>query len=262
MAKMAVADLLKLKGKRKITILTAFDKMTAETAAAAGIDVLLTWGSSMEQLTNYIKTLREAAPNTFIGAGIPKIAYASEVDVLKSAILAREAGADLIYASALEIDKFKALGRQKIPFVGHAGYIPNLNTWFGGPRAVGKTCEEALKVYDAVKAYQDAGAVAVEMECIPADIAKAITEKVDILTFSMGSGADCDGQYLYSTDVLGTHNDHYPRHAKKYANFYEESIKAFTRFREEVDNGIYPGREHIIPTPEGELEKFLHEIEK
>ena len=128
----------------------------------------------------------------------------------------------MIYSSGMSLDLFAALGKQRIPCVGHAGFIPAHATWFGGPRAVGKTSREARQVYQDCRDFQTSGAIAVEMECVPTRVAAEITKKLDILVFSMGSGPECDGQYLFSCDLLGLNDGRYPRHSIKYANFFEE----------------------------------------
>ena len=115
---------------------------------------------------------------------------------------------------------------------------------------------EALKVYEDALAFQEAGAIAVEMECVPEKVAAEITKRLKILTISLGSGRHCDGQFLYSCDLLGTHNDHYPRHVKKYCDFFGDSVKAFRRFKEEVDSGEFPAETNIIRPNEGEYRSF------
>ncbi len=263
MAKLTVKDLLDLKGKRKIVLVSAFDYWTAQACETAGIDMIVTWASTLEHLKVVLTQVRAGAPNIFIGAGIPQnYAYISESNALEAAMMVLDLGADVVYSSGMEIEKYRALGRQKIPCVGHVGYLPVRNTWFGGPRAVGKTSKEALQVYKDVLAYQDAGAIAVEVECVPSKIAAEITKKVDILTFSMGSGPDCDGQFLFDCDLLGTHNDHYPRHSKRYADFYQQSLKAFKKYYDEVQEGVFPGKEHNIEIDGEEFEKFVYESKK
>ncbi len=171
-----VVDLLGLKGKRKIVLVSAFDYWTAQACESAGIDMLVTWADSLELMKIVLTKVRQGAPNTFIGAGIPQnFAYVSKSNALQAAMAALEIGADAIYCSGMEIEKFKALGKQKIPFVGHVGYLPVQNTWFGGPKAVGKTCHEALQIYRDVIEYQNAGAIAVEVECVPHKVAAEIT---------------------------------------------------------------------------------------
>ena len=83
------------------------------------------------------------------------------------------------------------------------GYLPVNDTWLGGPRAVGKTADEAKKVYDDVMALEAAGCIAVEMECVPAKVAAEISKRTKMLVFSMGSGPNCDGQFIFAEDLLG-----------------------------------------------------------
>jgi 3-methyl-2-oxobutanoate hydroxymethyltransferase len=266
MGKLTVKNILDSKGKRMLTLTTAFDAEIAKAAEIAGIDIIVTWEpdtGTLEELLLNIQKVRKGAPNTVIGAGLPaNPAYASDAEIIRCALSALQKGADLIYSSGNSIERFAALGKQKIPFVGHVGLIPIQATWFGGMRAVGKTWQEALKVYQDTIAFQEAGAVAVEMECVPHEIAAEITRRVDILTFSLGSGLKCDGQFLFSCDLLGTHDGHYPRHSITYYHFFRDAIKAFERFKEEVKNNTFPRKPNIIEISPDEYELFMENISK
>jgi 3-methyl-2-oxobutanoate hydroxymethyltransferase len=266
MAKPTIKDLQNLKGKRKIALTTAFDYYTARACELAGIDVLVTWAQhneTMEELMMVLEQVRKGAPNTLIGAGIPRYeAFVSETDAVRCAWAAIKAGADMIYSSGMNLDFFKALAKQRIPCVGHVGFIPAHATWFGGPRAVGKTSDEARQVYEDSIAFQEAGAVAIEMECVPAKVAEEITRRLDILVFSMGSGPECDGQYLFSCDLLGLNNGRYPRHSKKYANFFDDSVEVFKKYKGDVASREYPARGHQIEINEDEFSVFVKSINK
>ncbi len=264
MARPTIKDLQDLKGKRKLVLTTAFDYYTARAAEIGGVDVLVTWpqvNENMAELLLVLEQVRKGAPNTLIGAGIPRYeAFINETEAVRCALAAIKAGADMIYSSGMNIEIFKALGKQRIPFVGHVGFIPAHATWFGGPRAVGKTSAEAQQVYEDTLAFQAAGAIAVEMECVPARVAAWITRQMDLLVFSMGSGAECDGQYLFSCDLLGLNDGRYPRHSKKYANLLQSSVDVFQQYKEEVRNGIYPAKEHSIGIQEEEFNAFMGAI--
>jgi len=266
MAKPTIKDLQNLKGKRKIVLTTAFDYYTARACELAGIDALVTWpqqNETMEELLMVLEQVRKGAPNTLIGAGIPRYeAFVSETDAVRCAWAAIKAGADMIYSSGMSLDFFKALAKQRIPCVGHVGFIPAHATWFGGPRAVGKTSDEAWQVYEDSMVFQEAGAVAVEMECVPVKVAEEITRRLDILVFSMGSGPACDGQYLFSCDLLGLNDGRYPRHSKKYANFFDSSVEVFKKYKEEVLGGEYPAKEHQIGIKEDQFQTFVRSINK
>jgi len=266
MARPTIKDLQKLKGKRKVVLTTAFDYYTAKACELAGIDVLVTWpqhNETMEELQIVLEQVRKGAPNTLIGAGIPRYqAFINETEAIRCSWAALKAGADMIYSSGMSIDLFKALARQRIPCVGHVGFIPAHATWFGGPRAVGKTSEEARQVYEDTLAFQEAGAIAVEMECVPAKVAAEITKRMDILVLSMGSGLECDGQYLFSCDLLGLNDGHYPRHSKKYANFFNDSVEVFKRYKEEVNSGAFPAKGNQIEIKDDEFSLFTRSIGK
>lgn len=263
--KLTVKELLDLKGKRQILITTAHDYYTAKACEEAGIDNIVTWGmlpkGTVWDPAMVIEVVRKGAPNTLLTASIKLgVGNISDSEAIKASYQLMEYGADMIYASALEPERVKELAKQRIPCVGHVGLIPNFKTWFGGLRAVGRKSEEAVEIYKDALKYQEAGAVAIEMECVPYKVATEITKRVDILTLSMGSGSGCDGQYLYSCDILGTHNDHYPRHSKCYSNFFHESILSLRRFKEEVNVGEFPAKKNIIDIDDEEFEKFMKKI--
>jgi 3-methyl-2-oxobutanoate hydroxymethyltransferase len=266
MARPTINDLQKLKGKRKIVLTTAFDYYTARACELAGIDILVTWpqhNETMEELLMVLEQVRRGAQNTLIGAGIPRYqAYINETEAIKCSWAALKAGADMIYSSGMSLDFFKALSNQRIPCVGHVGFIPAHATWFGGPRAVGKTGDEARQVYEDTLAFQEAGAIAVEMECVPAKVAAEITKRMDILVFSMGSGPKCDGQFLFSCDLLGLNDGRYPRHSKKYANFFHDSVEVFKKFKEDVTSGAYPAKGHQIEIKDDQYNAFAISIGK
>jgi 3-methyl-2-oxobutanoate hydroxymethyltransferase len=263
MAKLSVKELIELKNKRQIVVTTAFDEWTAKACEDASIDMILTWSDTVEKTRTMVNEVRSGAPNTLIGSGIPSIgAYSSEQEALRLAGEYIAMGVDIIYCSGLVPDTFAALRRHHYPCVGHVGYLPVQDTWFGGPRAVGKKSEEAIKVYENTLALQDAGVVAVEMECVPADIAAEISKRVDILVISMGSGPQCDGQFLFACDILGTHDGHYPRHSKTYANLRETATNAMTQYKDDVLSQAYPEKKHNIKIKEEEYGRFMDALEK
>ena len=259
--KLTVAELMALKGKRKLVLTTAFDEWTARAAEEAGVDMILAWGSCLEHSKFVVAAVRRGAPNTLIGSGINPDAYESVEKAIHTANQMRAAGTDVIYCSGLVPDKFTALSRQHFPCVGHVGYLPVNDTWYGGPRAVGKTAEEAKKVFDDVMALEAAGCIGVEMECVPEKVAAEISKRTKLLVFSMGSGPDCDGQFIFSEDILGTHSGHYPRHAYRKLNLMQQSVEALRQYTEDVKSGAYPTAKNNIKMKEEEYRKFMAVIE-
>ena len=154
-----------------------------------------------------------------------------------------------------------------IPIQGHAGLVPRKSTWTGGLRAVGKTLDEALWVYNEIKALEEAGAYAVEVEVIPEQLLIEISQRTSLLTSSIGGGKGGDLQFLFAEDILGNNSPPYPRHSKQYRNIFKmkqemqaERVAGFKEFIEDVQTGSFPEQKHIIQAPEGLIDKFLNEI--
>jgi 3-methyl-2-oxobutanoate hydroxymethyltransferase len=143
------------------------------------------------------------------------------------------------------------------------GFIPYRTNWIGGPRAIGKTADEALEVYRHTKAYEAAGAIGVEMELVPHRVAAEISKRTSLCVISMCSGTGCDAQYLFAEDVLGTNRGHMPRHSKVYRNFaaeydrlQSERIAAFREFIADVASSAYPEDRHLVKMSPQELAAF------
>ncbi len=262
MPKLTVKDIFDLKGKRQLTEVYVSTPKEASAAEAAGIDMIIT------SENNDVKAFRAAAPNTFFTVGfINSGNYVNADDCIRNAFKALNVGADAVYAG-VNLKSVEAMANEGIPVVGHVGFIPYKSTWYGGFKAVGKTADSALKVYQRTLAYQEAGAIGVEMEIVPHQIAAEISKRVKIMILSMGSGTGCDGQYLFATDILGTNTGHVPRHAKVYRNLaaeYErlqkETIAAFAEFKADVVKGGYPEASHVVEAKDESYKTFLEALE-
>jgi len=174
-------------------------------------------------------------------------------------------GGDAVYCSH-SINWIEAMAKEGIPVTAHVGLVPNRATWTNY-RAIGKTAEEALKVYQDVKDLENAGAACVEVEVVPIELADYITKNTKMITMGMGCGDVCDTQYLFCNDILGTNEGHYPRHAKKYVDLQKEEAKiqnlrekGFQMFVEDVNNGTYPEEKHQIKMDSKEFEAFQNKI--
>lgn len=252
-----VADLRALKGRRQLTMLRVFSLDEAAAAEQAGIDV-----ASVPAEVALHPRYREAAPSVFTMTGRTHLEAGTADDYLRWCGDALNRGADAVYCSG-SLRTVEALAREHVPVVGHVGLVPSRATWTGGFRAVGKTAEAALRLLDEVRAYEVAGAFAVEIEVVPAEVASAISARVGILLWSMGAGAGCDAQYLFANDILGYTEGRIPRHSKVYRDFAAEAarlqaerVAAFREFKDDVDAGRFPEARHLVPMPEGELEAF------
>ncbi|XDB00137.1 3-methyl-2-oxobutanoate hydroxymethyltransferase [Sulfitobacter sp. LCG007] len=256
-----VHDLRALKGKRQLTMLRFFSLDEARAAQGAGIDI-----ASVPPDLLFDPRYRQAAPSVFTMTGRTHLEAGTAQDYLRWCGRAIERGADALYCSG-SLETVEYLAREHIPVVGHVGLVPARATWTGGFRAVGKTAADALRLYREVKAYQDAGAFAVEIEVVPAEVATEISKRVDILLWSMGSGPGCDAQYLFANDILGYTDGHVPRHSKVYRDFraeherlQTERVAAFTEFVDDVAEGSFPAGQHLVRMAEEELNTFRQEI--
>ncbi len=260
MPKLTVYEIRKLKGKRQLSELFTADAREAAAANAAGIDMLVT-------TTEAAKTVRAAAPDVFlIIAPSGRMSLSNEA-ALNVAYAAMDQGADAIYVGCHSMERIRTMADARIPVIGHVGFVPYRKNWIGGPRAIGKTAHEAKAVWQHVKAYEEAGAFGIEMEVVPHQVAAEISKRTSLCVISMGSGAGCDAQYLFSEDVLGTNPGHVPRHAKRYVDLKPELDRlsglmkdAFAAYHQEVQSQAYPEARHQVAAKDEEFAKFLAEI--
>jgi 3-methyl-2-oxobutanoate hydroxymethyltransferase len=258
--KPTVAELLAGKGKVQRTNVLAWTVDEAGAAEAAGIDIVTTGHNP--QLT----AIRAAAPTAFMITGMDYGRLATTDDYLREACTLYGKGIDAMYCVA-SLETISRLAAEGFPIMSHVGLIPSKATWTGGFRAVGKTADGAMKIFRQIKRLEDAGALGAEIEVVPAEVASAISARTSLFMMSMGAGAGCDAQYLFAEDILGSHDGHYPRHAKKYrdlraeyARLQLERIAALTEFREDVAAGRFPEDGNLVPIAADELKKFLSEL--
>ena len=274
MAKLTVKDLFEKKGKQKLTELYVTNSLEAYASEQAGIDILIV-SFNKETLrtgvpTNkwfrdaHISDIRNAAPNTFMIYGLGQLP--SKEKAIEAALIARDNGADAVYCG--NSPKYiEALRNEGLPAVSHIGLIPYKSTWTGGFKAVGKDAESAFKVYQDALAYDSAGAIGLEVECVPDRVAEFITKKVDLLTLSMGSGPKCDVEFLFIQDVIGTNTDRVPKHAKvfkdtnkSYDNLLNDTVEGLKKFVNDVNSKEFPTPKNIVGIEDNEYEKFLNKI--
>ena len=260
--RLTIADLRALKGKRQLTMLRVESLDEAAAAQQAGIDMISVPPALLQD-----RQFRDAAPTLFTVSSLSYGLYATPNDYLRAAFPLIRASADAIYTSA-SMKVVAALRREAVPVCGHTGMIPTQATWTGGFKAVGKTATSAMHVWRQVKSLEKAGAAMAEIEIVPEPLAAEISKRTSLVMISMGSGAGCDGQYLFAADVLGSHNGHYPRHAKTYRDFtleYErlqnERVAAFREYADDVRSGGFPAARHNVGMDPAELDSFLAQID-
>tara|TARA_B100000676_G_C18090099_1_gene858845 strand:+ start:7382 stop:8206 length:825 start_codon:yes stop_codon:yes gene_type:complete len=261
-----VKDLRDQKGKRVLVETLPFSVEEASAAEEAGIDTLKVRFDPKQP--DLAAAIRKAAPNTFMAFSVPLIACASPEEAVNLGYEAMAIGADAIM-SQWSPRFIEAAAEAGIPVQGHAGLVPRRSTWTGGLRAVGKTIEEAMWVYDEIKKLESAGAYAVEVEVIPEELLVEISKRTKLLTSSIGAGSGGDIQFLFAEDILGNNAPPYPRHSKQYRNIYKmkqeiqkERISGFKEFADEVRNGLFPDDSHVIKAEGKLIETFLEKVDK
>jgi 3-methyl-2-oxobutanoate hydroxymethyltransferase len=257
-----IADLRAIKGKKQLTMLRVMTLDEAEAAEKAGVDIV---SIPPELLLN--PQYRDAAPSLFSMPGENFFEIGTADDFVRWAFRMYKAGADAVYCSA-SYATVKRMADEAIPVIGHVGLIPSRKTWTGGFKAVGKTAETAMQVFEAVKQLEAAGAFGAEIEVVPVEVAEAISKRTSLFLLSMGAGTGCDAQYLFAEDILGTNRGHMPRHSKVYRNFaaeYDrlqaERVAAFSEFVADVNSNAYPEEKHVVRMPPEELKAFMAKIE-
>lgn len=257
-----VADLRAIKGKRQLTMLRVMTLEEAEAAERAGVDIV---SIPPELILN--PQYRDAAPSLFSMPGENFYELGTADDFVRWAFKMYKASADAVYCSA-SYATVKAMADENIPVIGHVGLIPSRRTWTGGWKAVGKTADTAMQIWDAVKQYEAAGAFGAEIEVVPVEVATAICQRTSLFLISMGAGTGCDAQYLFAEDVLGSNRGHMPRHSKVYRNFakeydrlQEERVAAFKEFVADCDSRAYPEEKHIVRMDPKELKAFMKRLE-
>lgn len=266
------ADFMKMKEKaEKISMLTAYDYPSAKLAQESGVDMILVGDSvgmvvlgydstipvTMEDMIHHTKAVKRGAPETFIVTDLPFMTYHTSMeDTLKNAArLMQEAGADAVKIEGADevISKMEGLTKAGIPVVAHLGLTPQSVGVLGGYKVQGKTSEAAEKLMVDAKKCEDAGAIAVVLECVPHQVAEMISHQLRIPTIGIGAGKGTDGQVLVYHDVLLYGVGRVAKFVKSYANLNEIVSEALRTHIKEVKNGVFPEREHSFTMKEEEL---------
>src|SRR5687768_14003166 len=261
--KYTVYDLQQLKGKRCLTHIHVKSPEEAAAAEQAGVDLMSCSFDSPEAQAR-LPALVAAAPQSFLSAATPH-GLASPEEAIRVAFRALELGASSVYCSASP-RIIEPMAREGIPVVGHLGLVPRHVTWTGY-RAIGRTVPEALQLHRRMKELENAGAYAAELEVVPHNLARFLCSQTQLILMSLGSGSGCDTQFLFSDDILGEYDERPPRHAKVYRDFaaehrrlQQERIDAFREYIEDVREGRFPERCHLVEMEEPLINELIRSI--
>lgn len=241
----------------RITMLTAYDYPTARCAQHAGIDIVFasdafamvglgrpnTFAVTVDEVIYHTKAVKAGSGPCLVLASMPFLSYATEDTAIQTARrIIQEGGADAveIEGDATDALKVRRLVDNGIPVVAHIGLTKQMAARSGTHRIQGRSVASAYQMICDALAMQKAGAFCVVIECAIVQVAEAITRILEIPTIGFGSGFSCNGQALVSQDMLGLYDVFRPRFVRIYADIAQQTIKAFEKFREDVQVGSFP----------------------
>lgn len=249
------------KNGRKITMLTAYDYTMATLLDSAGIDCLLVGDSlgmvmlgyndtlrvTMDDMVHHCAAVSRGVKRALTVGDMPFLSYHVNSDeaVRNAGRLIQEGGMEAVKleGGAQVLDSVKAIVRAQIPLMGHLGLTPQSINVFGGFKIQGRQERAAQRIMDDALALEDAGAFSVVLECVPAELAARITEKLTIPVIGIGAGPYCDGQVLVVDDILGMYDKIKPSFVKQYAEVGKQITEAAAKYAEEVRSGEFPTKE-------------------
>jgi len=176
----------------------------------------------------------------------------------------KEAGCDAVKLErgGTSVARARAIAETGIPVMGHVGLTPQTATALGGYRAQGRTAERALSVAEDAIALQQAGCFSIVFEAIPAAVAEAIVERIEIPVIGIGAGPATDGQVLVFHDLLGIYDGHTPRFAKHFSDIKAQMVAGVAEYAAEVRAGSFPAPEHTYSIDDDEFERFRAALDR
>jgi 3-methyl-2-oxobutanoate hydroxymethyltransferase len=251
------------KSGEKITALTAYEFALASIMDEAGVDILLVGDSlgmvvlgyentlpvTMEEMIHHTRPVARAAKRALVVGDMPFMSYhlSPEQALANAGRFVKEGGAEAVKiegASPRRLRLIETLVEADIPVLGHVGLTPQSVVRLGGFKVQGTTPEAAKRLVAEAKAVEKAGAFALVVECVPAEVAGEITAAVGIPTIGIGAGPACDGQIIVFHDLMGCHGGYLPKFVKMYADLHGVIAEAVSRYRDDVRSGAFPDREH------------------
>ncbi len=256
-----ISKLHSYKNNKKITMITAYDALFAKIFDDI-VDVILvgdslnmsffgesdTLTATLDQMIYHTKAVCNGAKKAYIVADMPFGTYQTPIDALKSATrIFKETKADAVKLEGGEekAEHIKLLTDNAIAVVGHIGLMPQFSRSEGGYKVKGKDESSKIKLLKDAKAIEKAGAVMLVVEGVKEEVAKEITNSVNIPVIGIGAGRYTDGQVLVWSDMLGFFDEFKPKFVKRYldgANLVREAVKTYTK---EVENVEFPSQKEI-----------------
>ncbi|MDA3809115.1 MAG: 3-methyl-2-oxobutanoate hydroxymethyltransferase [Spirochaetaceae bacterium] len=255
---MNVLDFIKYKNEKKpISMITCYDSWSAAIIEESDLDCLLVGDSLAMTMHGYETTIpadtdlmalhtaavRRGAPSSFIIADMPFLSFRKGlVPAMETVEKLMHAGANAVKLEGVdghsEIISF--IVESGVPVMGHLGLTPQSVNQLGGYKVQGKTEKKARNLIDDALALEEAGCFAIVLECVPAALAKIISEKLTIPTIGIGAGKDCDGQVLVLQDMLGLNHKFQPKFVRTFMDGFSTIKKALNQYDSVVKDRSFP----------------------
>ncbi len=277
-AKVTVDEIVSMKKKRKITMLTAYDFTTANICDKAGIDILLVGDSAgmvilgyetttpvtMEEMLLFCKAVSRGSRRAMVVADMPFMSYQVDVTeaVRNACRFVKEGGVEAVKIEGGEemVDTVRAIVRAGVPVMGHIGLKPQTAMLWQGYKVQGNSKESALRLIQDAKALEKAGVYCIVLEKVVAEVAKIITDMISVPTIGIGAGNVCDGQVLVIHDLLGLYEQIKPKFAKRYTELSQEMFRALKSFKDDVGSEKFPAEENTFHMDKGEFDALMKEL--
>ena len=247
----------------KLVMVTAYDAPGAAAAARAGIDFLLvgdslamtvlgyqnTLPATMDEMIHHCKAVRRGAPDAFIVFDMPFMSYQVSLEkaIENAGRAMKESGADAVKfeGGAEYAPLISRLVEAGIPVLPHIGLLPQRIQAVGGYKVTGRG-DDAQRLLADAKAFEEAGAFGIVLECVSRDAAKMITDSIAIPTIGIGSGPGCDGQVQVFHDIIGMFDGFTPKHSRRYAEAGKIITDALASYARDVREGTFPADENCF----------------
>lgn len=268
----------KRKKGEKLSMLTAYDYPTAKLVDEAGIDAILVGDSlamvvlghsntlavTLDEMLHHARAVSRGARHALLIGDLPFMSYQADVkEAVKSAgRFLQEAGMDAVKLEGGRnyVETVRAIVRAGIPVQGHIGLTPQSVNLLGGFRVQGRTADAAQGLLEDALALEEAGCFSIVLESVPQRLASYITERLSVPTIGIGAGPGTSGQVLVLHDVMGLYDRLAPKFAKRYADLATPLREAAEAYRAEVEQGVFPSREHTYAMPDEEWTAFMERV--
>ncbi|WP_371376529.1 3-methyl-2-oxobutanoate hydroxymethyltransferase [Thalassotalea aquiviva] len=261
MSRITVSTLKKMKDEgKKISSITAYDASFAKIFDDAGMHVMLVGDSlgmvlqgqsdtipvTVDDIAYHTRCVRSGAEKTLLIADMPFMSYATKEQAFANAAKLMQAGANMVKVEGGEwlFDTIAGLVERSVPVCGHLGLTPQSVNVFGGFKVQGRDNEKALQMIEDAKKLEQAGIQLLVLECIPTELAKAITQAVSIPVIGIGAGNVTDGQILVMHDALGISFGKIPKFSRNFLAETGDIRQAVELYMNDVSSGQFPSEQH------------------